>query len=120
MPRERSHETRQLSLPGLALAAPPAVPAAKPSPAEVNPPLSFTAQAKACFYECLPVPMRPHANLVTENPRVWVIRIDSAVWLTWLRFRLFTLQKQLTAALGRDVPLLRIQQVIPGGDATTR
>ena len=120
MPRERSHETRQLSLPGLALAAPPAVPAAKPSPAEVNPPLSFTAQAKACFYECLPVPMRPHANLVTENPRVWVIRIDSAVWLTWLRFRLFALQKQLTAALGRDVPLLRIQQVIPGGDATTR
>jgi hypothetical protein len=64
--------------------------------------------------------MRAHATLVTENPRAWVIRIDSAVWLTWLRFRLCALQKQLTAALGRDVPLLRIQQVIPGGDATTR
>ena len=64
--------------------------------------------------------MRVHTTLVTDNPRVWVIRIDSAVWLTWLRFRLFTLQKQLTVALGRDVPLLRIQQVIPGGDATTR
>ena len=119
MPRERSHEVRQLSLPGLATAAPPAVPAAGPSPAEANPPSSFAAQAKACFYACLPVPMRAHTTLVTDNPRVWVIRIDSAVWLTWLRFRLFTLQKQLTAALGRDMPLLRIQQVIPGGDATT-